>query len=488
MRAPGSQRMWLISALAALVALVYWPSAAVLLQQWADFVNITYTHGWLILAVCVGLVVRDRRDIATAPARPMPLAHVALLAASLAWLVCYRAGIQDLHIAIFPALFWLGATAAFGPRVGRLLLFPSAFFGFALPSWGQLANPLQVLTVEVVGGFLGLTGPHAQINGDIIHIPNGSFIIEEGCSGLHFMIVGLAVAALHGELRRDAWRTRLGQLGLMAVLALLANWVRVYTVIEAGYLTDMRHPLVSVGHYWFGWGVFAVALVAFFWLATWFSPAIPPASAPQAAPVPVAPRGDLAGFATVAVLLVMLPGLSGVVRNRAPLPPANVADLVRPKGPWSFAQGSYDSYWMPTFEGADETLHTVLTSSTGGTAEVFAVSFREQRQGAELVGESSTLLGSHLRFRGERIIESAGARLIETEAVDPDGVRSLIWSRYEIGARPFVRPLASQVWYGLRATIGHVRSGLAAARVDCGDDCARARELLDSLAASGTLR
>ena len=64
------------------------------------------------------------------------------------------------------------------------------------------------------------------------------------------------------------------QLVVMAVLALLANWVRVYTVIEAGYLTDMKHHLVSVGHYWFGWCVFAVALTCFFWLATWFSPAI----------------------------------------------------------------------------------------------------------------------------------------------------------------------------------------------------------------------
>src|SRR5256885_16553100 len=73
----------------------------------------------------------------------------------------------------------------------------------------------------------------------------------------HFMIVGLAVAALHGELRRDPWRVRIAQLALMASLALLANWVRVYTVIEAGYLTDMRSYLVSARRYRFGWAGFA---------------------------------------------------------------------------------------------------------------------------------------------------------------------------------------------------------------------------------------
>ena len=33
--------------------------------------------------------------------------------------------------------------------------------------------------------------------------PNGTFVVEEGCSGLHFMIVGLAVAALHGQLQHE---------------------------------------------------------------------------------------------------------------------------------------------------------------------------------------------------------------------------------------------------------------------------------------------
>jgi len=54
------------------------------------------------------------------------------------------------------------------------------------------------------------------------------------------MIVGLAVAALHGELRRDPWRVRIVQLALDGDPCLLANWVRVYTIIEAGYLTDMH--------------------------------------------------------------------------------------------------------------------------------------------------------------------------------------------------------------------------------------------------------
>jgi len=41
----------------------------------------------------------------------------------------------------------------------------------------------------------------------------------------------------------------------------------------------MHSYLVSVSHYWFGLGVFAVALVLFFSLTTLFGPAAPPESA-----------------------------------------------------------------------------------------------------------------------------------------------------------------------------------------------------------------
>src|ERR1700751_4270408 len=145
---------------------------------------------------------------------------------------------------------------------------------------------------------LAVTGPTTLIAGDVIHLPNGTFLIEESCSGLHFMIVGLAVAALYGEQRRDPWPMRLQQLALMAGLALVANWVRVYTVIEAGYLTDMQSYLVRVSHYGFGCCVFALALFLFFWLAP-SSTVEPGRPAPAEVPTPLtaARSAELAGVA-----------------------------------------------------------------------------------------------------------------------------------------------------------------------------------------------
>jgi exosortase len=489
MRIPGSIRLWLIFALACFVALAYWPSAVVLLGQWSDFVNITYTHGWLVLAVCAVLVVHSRREIAAAPAAPFPAAMAALLAVSFAWLVCYRASIQDLHITIFPLLFWLAVTAAFGTRIGRLMGFPVVFFYFAVPSWSQLADPLQYLTVEVMRGFLAVTGPPALIDGPFVRIPNGTFVVEEGCSGLHFVIVGLAVAALHGHLQQAPWRTRVAQLALMAALALLANWLRVYTVIEAGYLTDMHHYLVSVSHYWFGWGVFALALVAFFWLSTWLPAAPPPHGISHDSSANPGPADNgLRGVAITAVLLLVLPGLSGAARRMHPAAAADAVTHIQPQAPWAFALGSFDSSWMPAFKGADASVHTVLESRVGVRVEVFAVSYAEQRQGAELVGISSSLLGPHLKLSTERDVDSVRGRFREIEALDPAGAHSLIWSQYEIDGRRFTSGLRSQLWYGLRATVAHPSAALVAARTECAADCDTARHTLVSLAGSGSLR
>jgi exosortase len=485
---PGSSRLWLLGALALAVALVFWPSTVMLYEEWSDFVNITYTHGWLILAVCVALLWRVRHEIAAAPARPWPLAALALIGAIALWLVCYRASMEEAYVAVFPALFWLAAATAFGWPVARLLMFPVAFFYFAIPTWSQLANPLQSLTVLAMRAFLGVTGPHAQIDGSLIHIPNGSFVIEEGCSGLHFLIVGLAVAALHGELRRDPPRTRVEQLALMTGLSLLANWVRVYTVIEAGYLTDMRSYLVSVSHYWFGWGVFAVALVAFFWLSTWFSPAAPPEPTRAASGTPApAGRGELLGFALALLLLAGLPEASALLRNARGAPAyAHDSPAVSPP-PWAPVAPDAQSLWVPVFAGAHEEVRASFAGAAGETVEIYRARYLEQRQGAELVGETSSVFGEYLVPIAQQDVHSAQGAFRETELEAPGDGRSVLWSRYVIGRRVFLHGLSEQLWYGVSALFYRPPASVLALRVECRADCERARAVLREFTTNATL-
>jgi exosortase len=483
MQAGRYARIYCIAALASLVALVYWPSTVFLGERWSEKAGQTYTHGWLILLICIALVVRSRRELAAAPVQPSARAAVALAAVIVAWLVFYRASIEGLEVPLLPLIFWLAVTTAYGWAVGRLMLFPVAYLYFAVNIWH--AAPLQRLTVLVMRGLLAVIGPTAVIEGDLVHIPNGTFVIEEGCSGLHFMIVGLAVAALYGEQRRDPWRVRVRQLALMAGLALLANWVRVYTVIVAGYLTDMQSYLVRVSHYGFGWCVFAVALLVFFWLA--------PRLAPEPAPVAALPapqsvrmsRAELSGITAAVAILIALPLLNWALRmSRAAPPLAHPAALLDPRAPWHAVPLNVRSAWLPVFAGADELQRRAFGNSADEAVEVLGVAYRIQRQDAELVGETSSLTGAGLQARAEHVVASAAGPFRETEVIDPAGARSLIWWRYQVDGRDLVDPFTEQLWYGLNALIWRPPAGLIALRTACNPDCASAQHALQEFVAN----
>jgi exosortase/archaeosortase family protein len=339
-------------------------------------------------------------------------------------------------------------------------------------------------------GLLAVTGPPAVIEGDAIHLSNGTFLIEEGCSGLHFMIVGLAVAALYGEQRRDVWRVRVRQLALMAGLALLANWVRVYTVIVAGYLTDMQSYLVRVSHYGFGWCVFAVALLVFFWLAPFLGPepALPPAAA-----VPPSPNGEgharPGGFAVAVAILLGLPLLNVALRMSHPVPPLpHPAALLDPQPPWHAVPVDVRSAWHPVFAGADELQRRAFGSSGDDAVEVLGVAYRRQRQGAKLVGQTSSVTGEGLETRAEQVVGSAAGRFREAEVADRAGARSLIWWRYQVAGRNLVAPLAQQLWYGINALVWRPPAGLVALRTPCNADCESARRTLQEFVAHSGMR
>src|SRR5438046_10611277 len=117
------------------------------------------------MAGSFAVLVLSPREIAAAPVQVSPPALFGLAGCILTWLVCYRASIQDLHITLFPLIFWLAVTATFGLRTGLLLTFPVAFFYLAVPSWSQLGNSLQELTVFALRGLFWLAGPAVLICG-----------------------------------------------------------------------------------------------------------------------------------------------------------------------------------------------------------------------------------------------------------------------------------------------------------------------------------
>jgi EpsI family protein len=477
--APTLRNTWLCAGLIALAAAAYWPSVAALWEFWID-PNHRGEHGLLVATLSVWLLFHARYRLAQVPIRRSPIACGLLVLFSIAWLVFWRAGIQELHILLLPALMGLAIFAALGFRAALVVAFPLGFLYFATPAWGIFIEPLRSLTISAVGLLAPLMGIPAQIHGDLVSMPGiGAFEIQSGCSGVNFLVAGLAIAALLGEVEQATLLRRALLLGVMSVLAILSNWIRVLAVIDAGYTTNMRHVLVSRGHYAFGWVLFTVVMVAFVWVVA-------------RAWVPVSRMTTFAGTAAVTasfsacvatvIALVALPLTVYLFVSRLDMGMAPVV-FVAPagRGGWQGPDPDAGDAWKPDFVGDHSQWHVAYQGPAGHNVDLVAIGYSMQAQGQELVNEENSLLGAGpLAPMTETKVTLDDRSYIELVAGDMLGHRTLVWSVYDIGGRPFVTPLLSQLWYGLRSLGGAPYSVMFAFRAACTSNCDSARNTLKS--------
>ena len=454
------------------------PATRALAGLWLDTGETTYTHGFLIAAVSIWLLWRGRDVRASAAISDSRVALFALcmLAATLLWELCFHAGIRDGFLLLLPPLLWLALFLVRGEAVARASTFAIGFLYFAIPVWDYLNGIAQAGTVVAVRSMLRLSGVPTFFSGNFVQIPAGTFEIAGGCSGLHFIMVALAVTALIGELRGDDWRGRLKWLALGLLFAVLTNWIRVYTIILAGHLTHMQHYLVRVSHYGYGWALFGVALFLLFLLErrsplpeTSARPTVDPNAALFGAPWAIA-----AGI-LIAVLPMMLHAAiesRSVSENQA----VSASRLPVPAG-WRSEPG--ESGWRPVQREADVIARQRFRRESADVEMVVAW-YAALAQGKELGGfgnrpaGDAVVVASTRRERGDQVIT-------EQRMVTADG-ESLLWVEFRVGSRSFANASVAQLWYGWQ-TLRHLRSMPSSVRLfhtACAPDCDAARAALNS--------
>jgi exosortase A len=461
-----------------------WPTARSLLAEWNDdFDSTTYTHGYLVAGICVWLLIRNRQRLQDLRLAPNVWACIALVATGAMWLVAVRAGIQAVHHVLMPAMMWLAVCAGLGFKAALRSAFAIGYLYFAIPIWGYVNPFFQDLTVVAVEFLLGLSGVVAYVDGHLVHLASGVIEIANGCSGLHFVIVGLAIGALYGEVSRDPPKLRVIQLGLALALAVVTNWIRVYVIIVAGYLTDMQHYLVTVDHYTFGWFVFAAAMIVYFVVVARLPASRAVAGEPRHDLTAAEARGASLGMA-IAIALLAVPAVWNTV---VPVAASAVLprDSVLPNGMagWSGPRTSA-SGWRPVFAGADVEAQG-LYESAGRQVEVFIASYAYQAQGRELIGFGNSVLGEGA---DTVIAMAATSRHRMNELVTQrEDERFLTWYGYRVGDLHTHQEIVAQVSYGLASLLGPVPSSVVALRIDCHGDCDSARVVLDEFMESSGL-
>jgi len=450
-----------------------WHSFVALHRQWTDWDNLGQTHGYLVAAICLVLLWRERRNIAAA-ATAVKLRNAIPLALLMApWLFAVMAGIQSVELLLPVPLLLCAMGAGLGWTAARRAAFPIGYFLFAMPVWAAFNGIFQWSSVYAVRAALRLVGVPAFFDANRVQIPEGTFEVADGCSGLHFVVVGLAIAALLGQLRRDRVLRRVQLLLLALMLAMFANWVRVFIIIMAGHLTHMQNYLVARSHYGFGWMVFAVFMAIFFVIERHL-----PEQPDEKVSVPAAPPHAVVHWSAVALAVVPLLALFAVWHALAARPAAGKLELPSAPATWSVAGAGTDR-WRPVLIGADEAGQLSYRRIDGASIDVHVALYRWQAQGKEFAAywndllPGATLLGSH-------VDDIDGWPFVVRRFHAAGGDEYLIAATYQVGARSFANADYAQLWYAARALL-QLRSPLSEVvllRAACRPDCAAAMSVL----------
>jgi len=149
-------------------------------------------------------------------------------------------------------------------RFNWYVIFPAAFLVFIFPFWGVLVPLLQNVSVVAVTYMMSFTGVPTYVEAEIITIPAGVFEIADGCSGLRYMIVSLAIGSLFIFLNIRDTKKAVLFLSLTILGALFTNWIRITALILIGEYTNMESSLME-DHNTFGWYLYVPFMILLFY-------------------------------------------------------------------------------------------------------------------------------------------------------------------------------------------------------------------------------
>ena len=265
--------------LLAVVIGVYWPTFRELFSVWAEWDH-SLSHGYPLAFIFLFLIYRSLPWPIGTASRERILGLVGLLVSSVVWFLLYSIKIKVLEqfSLMFIIIFLMISVFGFRKIWDNRLVFLLPIY--IIPFWDYINDSLVNLSSYMVGLMVTMTKMPALIDGNSIHIPAGQIIIADGCSGLRYLIISLALAHIISALNGYREKGLLIALCVAGVLGLVTNWLRIFILICVGYATDMQSSLMT-DHEMFGWilfGCICLPVIYFSPVVKSKTPAIDPAS------------------------------------------------------------------------------------------------------------------------------------------------------------------------------------------------------------------
>lgn len=431
---PLNVLLWLIACVL-LFLFAYSSSLQAVLAAWNGVEVGSSNHGWLVLGCTLYLLWLRKDALLAQPLQPSLIALVLLAGAALAWFLSRVTQIQAGQMAMLPFLIFLAVGALCGLRHMWLVLLPVGLLFFALPIWQPLLPLLQDITTAVTHFNLKLVGRPVYVVDNFVHVSGGSFVIEEACSGLRFLLVSTTLSLMNSALNKHTWKQGALMLSLVIFLSFIANWVRVLVVILLGDFTQMKHPWVN-DHANLGWAIYLVLVLVPFFVISRYVPlaslAVPAGSASQryASGESSSRKRTLQVLAAIALFLTPLAfQWLGAVSTENAVPPT----LPRQVGDWK-AVPDVANGWKPAFMNSTATW-TQAYQRGSNVVRLNLVWYQQQEQGAELINITNTVAdGVTWQLEPASEMELVANDKLTVQAVTVAAAKKeRVWYWYDVG-------------------------------------------------------
>lgn len=245
---------------ALLVAVLFWPTIASMIEVWAS--SRTFGHGFLVLPVVGYLVWSCRGRLTSLMPVPNAWGVTVLLGIGSAWVFGKLAGLvwiqQAAVVASLPGLVW----TIYGTAILRALSWPLGFLVFLLPVGTSLEPWLQDITAWLILRGLDLSGISYVYQGRFITVGPAVWEVAPDCGGLRYLLPGLSLAYAFAVLTYREPARRLLFLAFCAGALMIANGIRAYGIIlgnHVGIASGADHRL-------FSYTIYGLTMPCLFWL------------------------------------------------------------------------------------------------------------------------------------------------------------------------------------------------------------------------------
>jgi len=260
---PAILQSWLIIIVSlALTSFIYQETLSSLVSRWLKF-DEGYGHGFLLLALVAWLFYELKNELLPVNGKLNFTALALLTPCLFVWFIGKASGIIIFQQAVLPMLWWASIWFIGGWKLAKSTIYPISFIYFCIPTWDLINSILVNLSIIVESFLLSISHFPVLIEGNRFNLPSGVISIADGCSGLRYLVIGLAFGTLAGRLYFTSIKMRAIVIIMSLVLSLVANWVRIYLLIIIGHFTEMESSLMQ-DHEMFGFWVFGFMLLPLF--------------------------------------------------------------------------------------------------------------------------------------------------------------------------------------------------------------------------------